>query len=219
MAFKSIRFYFTMVTVLLVGSAASSSAIALPVFQNSSVVDTVTNSATFDSIISNGINLSGYTEDGIIVDVPDISFIGFNAFNNGDLTAFHYGNGGNTSWVTISMVNGSLINALDFTLGNGNVGTHTDFIWETFVGATSTGFGALNLLKGSTVGWTDASGFDSIRVAAYGPGIDFFGQNQAIALDNLNIGTTSASVPEPSIIWLLGSGLALIGFARRKTHS
>lgn len=29
-------------------------------------------------------------------------------------------------------------------------------------------------------------------------------------------GDVAASVPEPSIIWLLGSGLALIGFARRK---
>jgi hypothetical protein len=29
---------------------------------------------------------------------------------------------------------------------------------------------------------------------------------------------TAASVPEPSIIWLLGSGLALIGFARRKVR-
>ena len=33
-------------------------------------------------------------------------------------------------------------------------------------------------------------------------------------IDNLVYGTTS--VPEPSIVWLLGSGLALIGFVRRR---
>ena len=34
----------------------------------------------------------------------------------------------------------------------------------------------------------------------------------------ITVTKTSATVPEPSIAWLLGSGLALIGFARRKAQ-
>jgi len=220
MTFKTATHFLCIITAFVFGAIVTPSAMAIPVFQNSAVVSNVTNSATFDSITSNGINLNGYTEDGIIVDVPDISFIGIDAFNTGSSqTAFHYGREGNNNWVTISMADGSSITALDFLLGDGYLGSTTNLLWETFVGTTSMGFGDLVLDKGTTVGWTDTSGFTSIRVAAHGENIVAFGELQAIALDNLNIDTTLATVPVPAAVWLFSSGvIGLIGVARRKSR-
>ncbi len=192
---------------------------AVPVFTNTAVVGTATNSATFDAITSNTTDLNGYSEDGIIVSVPDSSNVGFDAFNGGPTTGFHYGDGGNFSWVTISMVSGASISALDFLLGDGNPSTTTNLIWETFQGATSTGFGDAGFLsKGTTVGWTDTAGFTSIRVAALGFDISSFGEFQAIALDNVRI-AAPAVVPVPAAVWLFGSALGVMGVMRRKISS
>lgn len=120
--------------------------------------------------------------------------------------------------MTISLQSGGLIHALDFLLGDGwwsaaFANTATNLIWETFSGATSTGFGDVNLIKGTTVGWTDVAGFTSLRVAAHYQNINSFGQYQGIALDDLRIG--SASVPEPGVLFLLSLGLVGLGRRRR----
>ncbi|GEM_PF-1095417 len=202
-------------TLISLGLISMVNVYATPIFANSAVVASPTNSATFDSITSRNINLNGYTENGIIVSVPDHSYVGFNPFNTGNQTAFHYGSGGNTSWVTISMADGSSIYALDFMIGDGWRGTTTtNLVWETFQGTTSTGFGDLTVNKGSTVGWMDTLGFSSIRVAAHIFNIDSFGQYQAIALDNVNI-----SVPEPSVLILLGIGLIGIGLKKKQLNN
>jgi len=191
------------------------SAFAVPVFENDTVVDTVTNSATFDSISSSGLSLNGYAEDGLTVSVDDDSYVGFNAFRTGSsATQFHYGSGGNSSWVDISLTDGSLITSLDFLLGDGWGGTTTNLIWETFMGTTSTGFGDVVLTVGTSVGWTDTSGFTSIRVAANTTNIDAFGGYQAIAIDDLRVG--AVSVPEPSTLALLGLGLLGLGLQRKR---
>ena len=80
---------------------------ASPIFSNSPVVTTVTNTATFDGISG---SLFGYTEDNIVVSVND---------NHCCFADAHYGSGGNNDWVTISLVGGELINELDFLLGDG----------------------------------------------------------------------------------------------------
>jgi hypothetical protein len=191
---------------------------AIPLISNTDVVSSPTNTATFDLITSSDINLRRYTEDGIEISVPDNSYVGFDAFDTGSRsTALYYGSDGNTSYVTISMEDGSLIFGLDFLLGDGWVGsTTTNLIWESFNGTASTGFGDVVLNKGTTVGWTDNSGFSSLRVAANQPNINTFGEFQTIAIDDLNIST--ASVPEPSTLALLSLGLAGLGlgFTRRR---
>jgi hypothetical protein len=188
----------------------SASAYAVPIFSNSAVVVNVTNTATFDGISGSLLN---YTEDGIVVSVNDNQFSGY--------PDVHYGSGGNNEWVTISLVSGDPIKALDFLLGNGNGGPFgaapTDFLWETFVGVTSTGFGSLNLERGTTVGWTDLSGFTSIRVAALASNLNAFGDYQAIALDDVRIDSTERIVVSaPTSAAFIVLSLAGLGFAWRK---
>ena len=203
----------TFLPALFAGAAS-----ATTVFSNSGVVTTPTNVATFNSLTSDEISLSAYQEDGIYVTVPDVTFVNFTPFSNGGATTgFHYGSGGNNSWVTISLVGGGNIGALDFLLGDGFIGiTTTNFIWETFFGTTSTGFGEIALNKGTTVGWSDSVGFTSIRVAANIIDINSFGQYQAIALDNIRISSIVNNVPEPSSLALFGLGLAALGFSRKR---
>lgn len=188
---------------------------AVPVFSNAAVVTSASNSATFSSINYSGVDLSNYQEDGIRVTTPDTSWVNFSPFQNGTVTGFHYGNGGNDSWVTISMADGGVINAADFLLGDGWGGATTNLIWETFLGSTATGFGDVILNRGTTVGWVDTDGFTSLRVAANTSNIDSFGQYQAIAIDDLRVGAATA-VPEPASLALLGIGVAGMGFSRRK---
>lgn len=186
----------------VVGSAA-----ATPIFTNSATVNTVTNSATFDSLNYN-TSLLNYTEDGIIASVDDYAYEPHDFFNTGTITYnVHYGSGGNYQWVDIYLENSSTITSMDFMIGDGWYGSTTNLIWETFLNGSSTGFGDVMVGRGSTVGWTDNIGFDSIRVAANAYGIDSFGQYQAIAIDNLRIGAT-APVPEPATMFLFGTGLA-----------
>ncbi|MET0092922.1 MAG: PEP-CTERM sorting domain-containing protein [Sedimenticola sp.] len=194
---------------------------AAPIFTNSQAVTTPTNTATFDALITDGNDLTNYSEDGINVTTPGGNccsvYLG-SPLIPGASGGLHYESGGNYSWVTISMQSGAVINALDFLIGDGWLSTNpgvTNLIWETFVGTTSTGLGSAVVAEGSTVGWTDTSGFTSIHVAAVSTNGLSFGAQQAIALDNLRVGA-SGSVPEPATIALMGLGLAGIGWKRRK---
>ena len=184
---------------------------AAPIFSNSTTVLTATNTATFDGISGSLLN---YTEDNIVVSVNDSSN------NGGSFAGTHYGDGGNNDGVTISRVDGGTISALDFLLGDGYSSDvfgsrNTNLIWETFSGTTSTGFGTLSLATGTTVGWTDTSGFTSLRVASGGGNVNSFGDFQAIALDNVRIGNAT-EVSEPASLGIMALGLTGLGFLRRR---
>jgi len=69
---------------------------------------------------------------------------------------------------------------------------------------------------GTITVWSDAAMlFDEIRVQSYGANISVHSESQfgAASIDNIIVGTL---VPEPSTMLLLGSGLAGLGWYRRR---
>ena len=210
---------FILVSLALLGFSLSS-ADAATVFSTSSVVTSTDRNATFDSLISNGIDLTSYSEDSLFVTVGVPTFQGNTAFSSGDsrTTAFHYGSTGSLDYVSIRGTDGAIFTALDFLMGDGQTGDTTNLQWQTYLDGVLVGSATeSSLLKGFVYGWTDAGGFDELRVAAAhtetNPG---FGLHQAIAIDDLR--AQVSVVPVPAAAWLFGTALiGLIGLGRRKS--
>jgi len=173
--------------------------------------------ATFDTLTTNGQDLSNYAENGISITVPDTLGTGFDPFNDSvATTGFHYGDAGNHLFVTISMADNTPIAALEFKVGDGWLNDlDTKVIWETMLNGVSTGTGAIFTTDATVIGWIDSGGFDELRVAASGdiPNLNAFGDLQGIAIDNLSVQV----VPVPAAVWLFGSGLGLLGWFRRRS--
>lgn len=188
------------------------------IYSNQAVVTNTTNTATFDSLNTNNIDLSTYAEDGVSVTVPDVSYVGFMPFESGVIsTQMHYGSGGNNSWVTIEMLDESLIYALDFRLGAGwdFSPNQLNLLWEAFDGTVSVGLGDVLVDRGTTVGFTSQTGFTSLRVAASViSDMVVFGNYQAIALDDLRVNTQASLVNTPATLGLLSIFMMLL--LRRK---
>lgn len=179
-----------------------------------SAVTSFDRGATFDSLTSNGIDLTFYTEGSLSITVPDITFVGFDAFGTGATAGFHYGNSGNTSYVTIKTTDAVAISGLEFLYGNGYSRNDVPTVWETWKGGSLVSSGSFTVARGTIVGWSDAAGFDELRVAS-GQGISALGQFQAIALDNVRV--QLASVPDGgSTMALLGLATLALAVARRK---
>lgn len=198
--------------------AAESAAEAATMFSSAATVTAADRTATFDSLTSNGINLNTYAENSLSVTVDDFTYQGFQAFSPNDsrTTGFHYGSGGNNSFVTISGTDGAVFTALDFLLGDGQGGSTTNVRWEAYLGGVLTGSGVQsNMARGTVMGWSDATGFDTLLVAAArteaSPG---FGAHQSVAIDDLR--AQVASVPVPASLPLMLGGLAVFGVIRRR---
>jgi hypothetical protein len=81
------------------------------------------------------------------------------------------------------------------------------------------GSGTFSTIRGGIVGWNDPSGFDELRVGAYNTApYTAFGQDQAIALDNLNVQLTPFVPVQPTSIptlsewgWIILSLLLALG--------
>ncbi len=176
-----------------------------------SAVTTIDRMAAFTSINARNLDLSNYSEDLLDITVDDLSYLSSGCFNDGRTTGYHYALGGNQSYVTIKTSDAVDMSALEFLIGTGNPISTANVIWETYNDNSLTGSGIFVTTKGSVVGWVDnAAGFDELHVGAYGYAYTSFGQNQAIALDDLKV----QLVPEPMTIALLGLGSLAI--PRRK---
>jgi hypothetical protein len=184
-------------------------------FSSSGTVASPDFTATFDSLLT-GDSLASYNEDGISITVSDTAFPGFQAFTPGDLRAsgFHYGSGGNFSYVTIRLTDGSDFAFLQLLLGDGYSGTlTTNLRWQAYLDGNLLSSGLESgLAKGSTVGWTALTVFDELRIAAGVEASPGFGNLQAIAIDDVSL----ALIPEPSSHLLITFGaLAAVSFRRR----
>lgn len=213
--------------VLCVGTFMTTQAEAMPVigFGTGNAVISVDRAATFDTLTSDHIiSLAGYSEDMLNITVNDDQFSDVDPFNGqggGAYSGFHYGAGGNSSFVTISATDNADFLGLEFLLGTGwPSNTIANVVWETFSNGSSTGSGIFSTVEGAIVGWSDVNGFDTLTVGAYGQAYTAFGQHQSIALDNLSVQLLSpvSQVPVPAALPLFGTGLAVMGFVgwRRK---
>jgi hypothetical protein len=195
------------------------------VFSISPTVTSVDRIATFDSLTSTSLYIGNYAEDMLSVTTPiNLALsVGFTPFAPGDFrtTAFYYGSGGSDSYVTIRGADGAVFTAIDLLLGDGEAPHTTNVRWQTFLDGSLTGEGFMGgVTKGQIVGWSDASGFDELRVAAssgsgvgefsvnYQPG---FGNFQSIAIDDLRAQVAPPTpVPEPASLALIPSGIACV---------
>lgn len=178
-------------------------------------VTTANYSATFDTIVT-GTALLGYTENNLRVSIDDDAYTEFTPGPGFD-DNFHYGSSGNNSYVSISTVDSQNITGLEFLLGSGWYGAPGYMAWEIYKAGSLVGLGNSGFISaGTVVGWRDDIGFDELRVGFSIDSSYHLGDYQAIALDNLNV-QTSSPVPEPSTFLLLGAGLAGIGLLRRRT--
>lgn len=193
-----------MLLVLAVSSAQAA------VTQTSGAGTSVTSAdraATFDALNANGIDLSAYTEDQIDVWVNDTTFVGFDAFAGGAQTMFHYGTGGNNSYVTIKASDGLLITGLEFLAGSGFFsiidGGPGYYIWEAYKDGNLVGSGtSASDLMGTVIGWNDPEGFHELHVGNYVSNTDLLGVSEnAIALDDLSLqfSPVTPATPVPTL--------------------
>ena len=123
----------------------------------------------------------------------------------------------------VEVANASGFGAIDIDATNGLPSILFDFTSTTgFVSGSFNGF-RITDYTGTVADFTDVSinsitnmlGFDASRISFTADTIDINFASLNFTADTF-AGFDIASVPEPSIIWLLGSGVLLMGFARRK---
>jgi len=195
---------------------------ASTIFSISQVVTSTDRSATFDSLTSDGIDLSNYTEDSLFIIVnnrgafQDPTFTPF-APNDFRTTAFHFAGGGSFDYLSISGTDSAVFTGFDFLLGNGEPGDFTNVRWETYLNGALISSGLESgLIKGQVVGWADANGFDELRVAAsIAQALPGFGNRQGIAIDDVRAELLVSQVPAPAAVWLFGSSLIVL-FGKRR---
>ena len=173
------------------------------------------NLATFDNVVD-GTDLSAYQEDGMWITVQNIAYTSFDpshGHGGGFSGGFHYPNSGVNGATSISMVNGSVMNSLSFTLGDGWGGPDTYYHYWAYMGATIVDNGSGTFISGNTFAYNGS--FDKFRIGAYsqgGEGSATPDSFQAVALDNV-----STVVPEPTTMAILGLGAtALLRRRNRK---
>lgn len=185
--------------------------------------------ASFDSLTAtNTVHLDNYAENGLNITTSGDSWVA--DFTPGyQFDPFHGANGanpnpyaiawGNEDWVTINTVDHIKIHALEFMYGNGWTtgqiygpypwgSDNASLDWQTWNGNQLISSGILGVTEllavGTIVGFSDAAGFDSLRVRSAIPGSST-PNLQSIALDNLTV--QLSQIPLPTSVWLFLTAL------------
>lgn len=183
-----------------------------------SAVTLADRTATFDSLTASSIDLSAYSEDGLFVTVDDVLYVPFNFFGAGSVAACHYGWGGNESYVTIKTTDALRMYAVEAKIGSGYGSDDLYVYWETWANDVLVSSGSFQDVKGVIAGWTDPLGFDELRIAAQNQPVTGFGDEQAIALDDVSVNLQAVAIaPVPTLapfgLLLMGLLVAGLGWA------
>jgi hypothetical protein len=171
---------------------------------------------------------SSYTEDGISVNQIDQALpTPWSSYNQIAVTynppGFFgsyswYANGGDVGYTDITEQNGSAFNAVSILTGFGNSNQGGSYLnYELLMNGAVVLSGSVMQLSGTASPVTFyGGGFDQIFLSATqgAPAKIGSGVYQALAIDNIKVGSVSA-IPEPGTLAMLLAGLGLLGFAAR----
>jgi len=159
--------------------------------------------ATFDSLVN-------YTEGGLSIATPGSMEYAPDQMGGLDPTEDYYIYGGITNpynaYTDISVLAGTLMSGVQFNIGNGNGNNSESYIWQTLdAQGVVDGSGTFSVPLYGVVGFSNSDGFAQLDIKTN------TGFN-AVAIDNLEVQTGSAAVPDSgSTAALAGMGFMILG--------
>lgn len=146
-----------------------------------------------------------------------VGALGFSGFTGN----YMYG-AGSGGFFEITAGGSNTFTGLEFITGPGYGVAYPGMIWEAYdSGSSLVGFGSFAPLSGSVIGFSDASGFKTLKfTSSFYSFADFTSTYNAPAFDSVRAQFSNVSaVPEPSTILLLGSGLVGLAAWRKRRQA
>ena len=199
---------FALAAVSLGSATAANAAFIQGIGPGTAIPGIADRNATFD----NASDLSIYSEDSLSITAPSGNYNGFDPTSGnggGFMGAFFYPSGGVNAFTILTTTDATPIFAAEVAVGSGYESSVTHYYYEAYRDASIISSGAFDISAGSIVSFFDPTGFDGIRMGAYGTleeaqsatSISY----QALAIDNVrvNVGAGIAVVPEANTLALV----------------
>jgi hypothetical protein len=133
-----------------------------------------------------------------------------------------YQNGGANSMTSIALTSGANIDQIQFDVGIGFFGATQQNVWlRAYNNGIAAGFDFVfnGLSQPSTISvWTNGTVFDELRVQSYSSNAgvqELEGQYGAAAIDNIMVGTSQSTIPEPGAL-TVWSVIGVVGLMVRR---
>lgn len=202
---------FTAATLLAATALSGAQAVTV---HTSPFLTNVTNFNGFENTVYGQPSNTIYSDGGI-----DVEFVGTGSLWNTYLYAGNAGwymNGGGTGYHKISLTGGGTFTGIQFLAGSGYGNAGYSFAYDLRLGGVSVGSGIGGVVGDPLVAYgLSGATFDEVRLqnGTYSSATVNPGDYEALALDNIEIGT--AAVPEPAAWALMIVGFGMVGAAAR----